>query len=1052
LLPDGRDAGAPIRFPEAERRQVTVLFCDLVGSSSLANRLDLEEFRDVIHSFQHTCASVIRQFEGTISRYMGDGMLVLFGFPHAHEDDAERAVRAGLGMVQAVAGLQAPIGEGEPLAMRVGIATGLVVVGDLIGEGAAEEEAVLGEAPNLAARLQAFASPNYVVISSSTRCLVGERFTFEDLGAHEFKGFVAPVPVWRVIASRPVGSRFQAARLALLTPLVDRVDELGWLLGLWQSAVKGHGRAAFLAGEAGIGKSRIVEALREGVANEPRACLQFQCSPQFVNRALHPLIQHIENSAAIGHEDTDSSKLQKLSAWLASTTGDVHGLTILGALLSISAVDRSALSNMSAQRRKNLTFELLLRLMEPRAKDRPLLIVLEDLHWADPTTQEFLSQLIARVSGLAVLVVITFRPDFSPPWNGPQVEQRELQRLPPGPAYGLVESVAGDVRMPKAVIEQLVAKTDGVPLFLEELTRAVLGSGLLDADSSPGSPPLRLPALAIPATLQDSLMARLDQLGPAKLVAQLASVIGREFSYPLLEAVAPLSPEQLRHGLHALEEAGLVYAEPSAVGEGYAFKHALVQEAAYQTLLRGRRRELHARIAEALEHRFPQTARDAPELVAHHWTEGADAPRGVACWLMAGQRASTRSEYVEAIGHLRRGIELTPQLRDPGERHRRELELLLALGPALMMTEGAGTPEVSRLYARTLELCADLPRSTLHFAAHWGWWRASMDHRSGRERADALLRLAQELGDPESMLQAHHGQWATLYMLGAHQECFRHIEAGLAQYDPEHHRSHAAIYGGHDARVCALGERALACWLIGRVDEAVAHARSSLAWAEELSHVGSRVHALDYTLVLHKFRRDAPEVLRWAGVLVSYATEQHLRDHLAKGEFFRGWARALLDDADAGLREMREALASEQEAGTPEDFPLYYEMLAEVCARAGRYEEGLAAVAEGFAQAERGGLVYWNAELHRRRGELLFAAGSDTTAAIACLMEAMTCSRLQGARSLELRAALSLARLHRASADPIKAASVLRPVYEAFTQGFDTLDLIEARALLAELA
>jgi predicted ATPase len=327
-----------------------------------------------------------------------------------------------------------------------------------------------------------------------------------------------------------------------------------------------------------------------------------------------------------------------------------------------------------------------------------------------------------------------------------------------------------------------------------------------------------------------------------------------------------------------------------------------------------------------------------------------------------------------------------------------------------------------------------------------------MDHRSGRERADALLQLAQELGDPESMLQAHHGQWATLYMLGAHQECCRHIEAGLEKYDPEHHRSHAAIYGGHDAKVCALGERALACWLMGGVDEAIAHARSSLAWAEELSHVGSRVHALDYTLVLHKFRRDAPEVLRWASVLVAFATEQHLRDHLAKGEFFRGWARAFLDDADAGLTEMREALASEQEAGTPEDFPLYYEMLAEVYARAGRHDEGLAAVAEGFAQAERGGLVYWNAELHRRRGELLLASGNDIGVAAACLREAMACARLQEARSLELRAAMSLARLYRANADPVKAAAVLRPVYEAFTQGFDTLDMIEARTLLAELA
>jgi predicted ATPase len=584
------------------------------------------------------------------------------------------------------------------------------------------------------------------------------------------------------------------------------------------------------------------------------------------------------------------------------------------------------------------------------------------------------------------------------------------------------------------------------------MTRTVLSARSADSHASDHQPESRWPELSIPATLRDSLMARLDQLGPAKCVAQLASAIGREFDYSLLEAVASLAEDALRHGLRALQHAGLVYAEPSAIGERYAFKHALLQEAAYQTLLRNRRCELHARIAGVLEERFAQITEDAPELVAHHWTAAGNASLAVSRWLAAGKRASARSEYAEAIGHLRRGIETMSLIGDTAERRRRELELLLALGPALIMAEGAGNAEVGRLYARALDLCQEVPKSALHFAAHWGWWRASMDHRSGRERADALLRLAEELGDAASLLQAHHGQWATLYMLGAHEECCRHVDAGLRAYNPEQHRTHATIYGGHDAKVCALGERALAFWLVGRVDEAVGQVLSAIAWAEELSHVGSRVHALDYALVLHKFRRDTVEVSRWAGVLLTYAMRQYLRDHLAKGAFFRGWARAAVGDLPDGLDEMREALASEQDAGTPEDFPLYYEMLAEACGLAGRYEEGLSAVAEGFAHAERSGIVYWNAELHRRRGELLLALGRDRAGSAGCFHEAMTYARAQGARSLELRAATSLARLHCVAGEPGSAVSILRPVYQAFTQGFDTPDLIEAGTLLAGCA
>ncbi len=1049
-LAAGGELRARVREATAERRQLTVLFCDLVGSTHLAASLDLEELRDVIRGFQAACTEVVRRYGGTVSRYMGDGILVLFGYPHAHEDDAERAVRAALSMVEAVARLSPPAAAAGPLAARVGIATGLVVAGDLIGDGAAEEEAVLGETPNLAARLHAEAPHNSVIVAASTHALLGGRFLCEDLGAQRVKGLAEPVQCWRVIAPRSVDSHFKAAGEAGRTPLVGRDDDLGWLLGLWQSAIGHSGRVATLAGEAGIGKSRVAEALREHLG-ETCMPLRFQCSPHFVNRALHPVIQQIEQAARIGAEDPPAARLASLADWLNRGDDGDRDLAILAALLSIPAGVAPPLPAMSAQRQKQDTFDALLRLLRRQASARPPLILVEDLHWADPTTMEFLSVLVRRIDDLPALAILTFRPHFAVPWRAEHVESRELLRLPREPALTLVENVAGAGRMPKAVLDQVVARADGVPLFIEELTRAVLGLGILD-DQRRGSAALQapLPALAIPSTLQDSLMARLDQLGPAKFVAQLASAIGREFSYRLLTAIAPLPQARLRAELQALEDAGLVQDKGATRGEVFAFKHALVQEVAYQTLLRGRRHELHAQIGRVLQEQFPHLARDAPELLAHHWTEAGDAERAVAAWLAAGERACERSEYSEAIGHLRKGVDLLERLPDPVQRRERELALLLALGPALMMVTGAGTPEVARLYARALELCEERPKSPIHFAARWGRWRAAMDHRAGLERADDLLKLARQLGDPAHLVQAHHCQWATLYMLGAHQECCRHADEGIRLYDPERHRTQAHLYGGHDPKVCALGERALACWLLGRLDESVASVGLALEWAEALAHVGSRVHAMDYGLQIHRLRRDAAEVARRATEMICFADEQRLSEHQAKGKLFRGWARAQLADVPSGLAEMRDALTWEEEAGTPEDFPLYYEMFAEGCERAGRFDEGLEAVSKGFAQAERGRLVYWNAELHRRRGELILASGGDRTAAASCFEKALAEARTQGALFLVLRAAASLARLNR-DLDAGLDAARLRDACSGFPRGQDVPDLRDARALLAAL-
>ncbi len=1034
---------------QPERRQLTVLFCDLVGSTRLANRLDPEEMRELILSYQAACNTVIRRFDGTISRYMGDGIRALFGYPRAHEDDAERAVRAGLDIVATISKMCIALDSGgaEALAVRIGIATGLVVAGDLIGEGAAEEEAIVGETPNLAARLQTVARENAVVIASVTRSLIGERFDCLDLGAHPLHGFADPVQAWRVRGPRTVKSRFEAVQTSPAAPLVGREEQLSRLWRLWRKAQQGQGRAVLLSGEAGIGKSRVVKALREQIATTSYASLRYQCSPHYINTALHPIVEHIERGAGIRHEDSPATKLAKFSEWLGPGPQTDEAVKLLGALLSLPEEALVPVPAMSPQRQKERTFELILWFMQRLAASRPVLIVFEDLHWVDPTTQEFLTLLLDQVRHMRALVILTCRPDFIFPWDEREhVERHELQRLTPAEALRLAQQVAGD-HLPQHVVEQVVAKTDGVPLFVEELTRAVVSSQPAGELPEGLASHAQLPLLAIPFTLHDSLMARLDQLGPSKLIAQIAGAIGREFSYELLAAVAPFTAERLREGLQRLERAGLIYADLRAPAPRYIFKHALLQEEAYQSLLRSHRRELHLSIAEALQSRFPQTASDTPELLAHHWTEAGNVERAVAGWLAAGQRASERSEHREAIGHLRRGLELVPRLGDTHERKSRELALMLGLGPALIMAEGAGTPEVGRIYARALALCEGMPASDSHFAAFWGWWRASMDHRKGQERADELLRLARRLRAPALLLQAHHCQWATLYMLGAYSECCRHVEAGLDLYDPQRDHVHASLYGGHDARVCGLGEHALARWMLGQPQKSLGLAHSALAWSAQLGHVGSRAHAMDYALVLQKFRRDVHSVHLQAGELIAFAAEQKLRVFQAKGAFFRGWAHAIAYDVAEGLREMLEGIASERATDTPHDFTLYYEMLAEVYGRAGHLDDALGAVNDAFAVAERHGIVFWNAELHRRRGELLSAAG-QRSAAEACFEEALACARSQQARSLELRAAVSLARLQLASGSPATASALLGPLYARFDEGLETPDLAEARQLL----
>ena len=611
-----RDALAPA---DAERRQLTVMFCDLVGSTALSARLDPEDLREVIAAYHRAVTDVVRSFDGFVAKYMGDGVLVYFGYPRAHEDDAERAVRAGLGVIDAVGRLDV---KSVRLQARIGIATGLVVVGDLIGEGSAQEQSVVGETPNLAARLQALAEPDAVVIAAGTRRLVGDLFECRDLGAVKVKGIAAPVPAWQVLRPSAVASRFEALRGAALTRLVGRDEEIELLLRRWARAKAGDGQVVLVSGEPGLGKSRLTAALEERLHAEPHIRLRYFCSPYHQDSALYPFVDQLGRASEFARDDPPASRLEKLEALLAGAAPPDEDVAFLADLLSLPASDRQPLPNLSPQRKKERTLEALIRQLEGLARRQPVVMVFEDAHWIDPTSHELLDIAVERVRSLPVLLIVTFRPEFQPPWTGqPQVAMLALNRLDRHDRTALVEQIAGGKALPDEVIDQIADRTDGVPLFVEELTKSVLESGLLREERTATCSTGALPPFAIPTTLHASLLARLDRLASVRLVAQIGSAIGREFSYALLRAVSRLPENELQTALARLIASELVFQRGTPPEAVYTFKHALVQDAAHGSLLRSSRQQLHAQIAEALEAHSPEIMDTQPELFAQHYVE-----------------------------------------------------------------------------------------------------------------------------------------------------------------------------------------------------------------------------------------------------------------------------------------------------------------------------------------------------------------------------------------------------------------------------------------------
>ncbi len=1050
LAGEGRVGG------EAERRQLTVMFCDLVSSTALSARLDPEDLRAVIGAYHRCVAKVIGRGGGFVAKYMGDGVLAYFGYPRADEHDAERAVRTALKLVEKVAGLDTA--AGVPLQARIGIATGLVVVGDLIGQGEAQERGVVGETPNLAARLQASAEPGTVVIAPSTRRLTGGLFEYKDLGAVELRGLGAPVMAAQVVRGSAAESRFEALHGRDLTPLVGREEELALLQRRWQQAKAGEGRVVVLIGEPGIGKSRLAQAMLQHLAGEPHTRLRYFCSPHHQASALHPFITQLEHAAGFSREDMPEARPAKLEALLARSNAGAEEIGFIAALLSIPTGDKYPLPDLTPQRRKEKTLEALLAQLTRLAARQPVLMLFEDAHWVDPTSLELLTLTVARASQLPLLLLVTARPEFTPSWPADaHVTMQALGRLGRREGMTLVERSAGGKALPAEILEQILARTDGVPLFLGELTKTIIESGLLREEDGHYALDGALPPLAIPTTLHDSLMARLDRLAPVREVAQIGAAIGREFSYPLLSAVAQQPDDRLGEALGQLVRAELVFGRGEVPEAVYTFKHALVQEAAYASLLRERRRTLHARIARALEAEFPEVAETQPELVAHHYASAGLAAPAIDHYRRAAERAMAASANAEAIAHLTRGLELIASLPASPERISREIEFRLALGTPLIATQGYGSIEARAAYTRAKELCAgtgDTPELFRSLVGLWVYHLIQPDLETASELSRELLNLAAKLGSDDFRLLAELVACSTCLWSGRYTSVPSHAARARVLYDPERHGG-PKIWAV-DPAMWALGVESLALWYLGYPERASERGLAALSTAQTAAHPFSLCWALRVEAWLRIHRREPELMVARTKALLMVAREQGFPYECAWGSMLEIWHDAWVTGqcADDRIEAFRSALAELRGMGNRSALGLWHALLAECLEKQGNTDEALTALEAAVVHFERRGRdALWEPEVHRLIGDLLLRRNpSAPDRAEVSYRRAIERARSQEAKSWELRAATSLARLWRDQGKPAEARELLAPVYGWFTEGFDTADLKDAKALLEDLA
>jgi class 3 adenylate cyclase/predicted ATPase len=1040
----------------AERRQVTVMFVDLVGSTELSARMDPEDLHAVISAYQKCVGETITRLGGLVANYMGDGVLVYFGYPTAHEDDAERAVRAALNSVNEVAALDLPVS----LQARVGISTGLVVVGDLIRSDGAHEHNFVGETPNLAARLQLLAEPGAVVIAEGTRKLVGDLFELRDLGLRSLKGIAAPVPAWAVLRPSTIESRFEALHASGLTALVGRDQELEMLLQRWSQAKSSHGQVVLLSGEPGIGKSRLVGALTERLAGEPQARLRYFCSPQHIDSPFFPIIGRMERAAGFTREDTSADKLNKLGAMLLRNATSPHDASLFLEMLSLPNDGQYPVLDLTPQQRRERTLDALTAQLMSLTRRQIVLIILEDAHWSDPSTLEMLGRTVKIIATQPVLFVVTYRPEFEPTWTGQShVTSLAINRLARREVDILIDKLAGDQPIAAGIRQDIMNRSDGVPLFVEEVTKAVLEAGSqtdpVQISSIPSS------RFDVPATLQSSLLARLDRLGAAKEVAQIGASIGREFSYALLAAVAPQSEPELQLALNRLVAAGLLFQLGVPPRATYLFKHALVQDAASGTLLREPKRALHARIAAVMESHFPDLVRQHPELLAHHCTEATLVEKAASLWGSAGQRSLQRSALTEAAAQLSRALDQIATLPSTPALRAKQIELQVALINPLMHVKGYGAPETkaaaerARLLIEEASSRGEPPEDPqLLFSVLHGFAMVNLVTFNGkalRELAEQFLALAYAQSSTVPLMVGHRIMGHSRLFTGDVAESRIHYDRSIALYD-DAKLPLVTGFGGVEARVSALCFRSQSLWMLGYPKSALADAVEAIGRSRAIGHAVTLINTLCLSgrtnILCGRYNAARAELTE--GIALS--DEKSALFWNAQAMASLGVVSTLAGDAAAAVKMIGAGISLWRSTGATASVPFFQSYLALAHAMLDQYDESWHNINQAMATIETTGERLWTAEVHRLAGEIALSSPCrDVAEAQARFMRAISVARQQQAKSWELRASISLARLWRDQDKAQQARELLDPVYDWFTEGFDTLDLKDAKELLEKL-
>jgi len=1037
---------------QGERRQVTVLFCDLVGSTALSNTRDPEEYRAILTRYHETSIQAIQRYDGFVAQLQGDGVVAYFGYPLAHEGEAERAVRAGSSIVEALQNLED--GLGELLRVRIGIASGLVVVSHVF----APDKSAVGETPNLAARLQTLAQPGEVIVSDRTKALAGGAFDYEDQGVHALKGISEPTRAWKVSGPSDVQSRFEAATRGRLTPMVGRDQEIGLLLDRWELSRAGEGQVVLLQGAPGIGKSRLLRAFRERLDSRIEVALSYQCSPYYTNSAFYPIADHLERVLGFARDDTAEQKLNKLERrFIGELKRSMTDCNLVARALLIPCEQRYGHLEMSSQRQKDETVRVLVDTVAAIARAQATSMLFEDAHWADPSTLEVMNALIDRTESIPLLVLVTYRPEFEPPWlSRAHVTPLTLTRLSRAQSASIVLRVAGGKPLPSDLVTQVVDRTDGVPLFLEELTKAVLESKMVQDRGDRYDYSGEVEQIAIPNTLRDSLMARLDRLIPVKEIAQIGAVLGREFSYELVQKVSLMSEPLLREALDKFVASELVFRRGTPPEATYIFKHALVQDAAYDSLLKSKRQALHAQIAQVLEKQFLESATGEPEVLARHFTEAGRHERAVGYWIQAGERALSRTALAEAVAHLSMALKENERLPAAAERDLQELQIRMLLGTAYLTFKGHASPDVLRTLEPARQLAVRLAEDGKLVPVLFYLWMhhtARLEFEPGLKLVEQLDRLAHATGDSYAFIVARNVENMTYGWMGEFTRACAAAERGVKAYDPERHAPLVHIYN-HDQKCGILSWVVHFLWILGYPDRAQQAAQEQVDLARRLGHPFNLSFSLTTGCAALVNRGDAALARQWIAEADAIGRE-HAIGYMTHFfvPFWAGQLQITEGEYAKGYVKLNAAWKFFEGGGGTLLEPLSGAMKAKALLHMSRFDEARALLDESLNLIRRTGHRMHEAEVHRVLGEVYCRQRhADRPAAAASFLKAIDVARSQEAKGWELRAATSLASLWQEENRPREAYDLLAPVYDWFTEGLDTRDLKEAAALLAQLS